>query len=298
MAVIDLDDTLLSPDKQISESNLEALDTLRNNSFEIIIASGRHHDNIIRFEDRIGRQGWVISSNGAVVRHAQTFAMLQELTLTPRHVLEICRFGAERGLTIIAYHRDGVFAEKDSEWTHHYARNAGWQPRRGDLSVLAMTGLQKLLLSHSAKRIDTIQPEAEQKFGSEMYVVRTDNEILELAAPGTNKALGAQAVARMLGIDSQNVVAFGDGNNDVELLSWAGLSVAMNHGRESARQAAKFVSPPGSPGTAFARAVQAILPQETNVRGMRSKLTSRVDAIAKEHAPIARLGSPQDSRTF
>jgi hydroxymethylpyrimidine pyrophosphatase-like HAD family hydrolase len=94
---------------------------------------------------------------------------------------------------------------------------------------------------------------------SKLYVVRTDDEILELAAPETNKAFGAQAVARMLGIDSKNVAAFGDGNNDVKLLSWAGLSVAMDHGRESARQAAKFVSPPGSPGTAFARAVYSVI---------------------------------------
>ncbi len=259
MAVIDLDDTLLSPDKQISPSNLEALAELRNSRFEIIIASGRHHENIVGFEDRIGRQGWVISSNGAVVRHAQTSAMLRELTLASSQVLEIGRYGAERDLTLIGYHRDGVFAEQDSEWTRRYAQNAGWQPRRGDLSVLATTGLQKLLLSHSALRIDAIQPEAEQKFGSAMYVVRTADEILELAAPETNKALGAQAVARMLGIDSQNVIAFGDGNNDVELLSWAGLSVAMNHGRESARRAAKLISPPGSPETAFARAVKAVL---------------------------------------
>ena len=91
MAVIDLDDTLLSPDKQISQSNLEALDALRTNSFEIIIASGRHHENIVGFEDRIGLQGWVISSNGAVVRHAQTAAILRELTMTLGQALDVYR---------------------------------------------------------------------------------------------------------------------------------------------------------------------------------------------------------------
>jgi Cof subfamily protein (haloacid dehalogenase superfamily) len=259
MAVIDLDDTLLSPEKDITQANLEALKALRENGFEIIIASGRHHDNIMRFQDRIGRQGWVISSNGAVVRHAETSAMLHELTLTFCQALEVCRYGLERDLTVIGYHRDGAFAEEDSEWTLRYALGAGWQPRRGKLDDLAATGLQKLLLIHSRERIDTIQPEAKRRFGSEMYVVRTDNEILEIAAPATNKAVGAQAVAKALGIDRRNVIAFGDGNNDVELLKWAGLSVAMDHGRESARKAAKLVSPPGSQGTAFARAVQAVL---------------------------------------
>lgn len=259
MAVIDLDDTLLSPEKSISEANLEALQALREKGFEIIIASGRHHENILRFQDRIGQQGWVISSNGAVVRHAGTSAMLHELTLTLGEALRVCRYGAERDLTVVGYHRDGAFAEQDSEWTLRYALGAGWQPRRGRLGDLAATGLQKLLLIHSPQTIDSIQPEVEREFGSQMYVVRTENEILEVAAAATNKAAGAQAVASALGIESQNVIAFGDGNNDVELLQWAGLSVAMHHGRERARQAAKLISPPGSQGTAFARAVQAVL---------------------------------------
>ena len=72
------------------------------------------------------------------------------------------------------------------------------------------------------ERIDEIQPEAEERFGPEMYVVRTADEILEIAAPKTNKALGAQAVAGRLGIHSEDVIAFGDGNNDVELLSVGG----------------------------------------------------------------------------
>jgi Cof subfamily protein (haloacid dehalogenase superfamily) len=259
MAVIDLDDTLLSPDKEISQANLEALQALRAHFFEIVIASGRHHKSILGFEDRIGKQGWVISSNGAVVRHAQTSAMLHELMLTQGQFANVHRYGAEKELTIIGYHTDGIFAEEVSKWTQLYAENSGWQPSRGNLSLLARTGLQKLLLIHSPKRIDEIQLEAEQRFASEMYVVRTADEILEIAAPGTNKARGAQAVAGALGIDSRNVVAFGDGNNDVELLGWAGLSVAMDHGRQSARRAAKLISAPGSPETAFARAVKAVL---------------------------------------
>lgn len=259
MAVIDLDDTLLSAEKQITPANLAALATLRQNGFEIVIASGRHHENIMSYQDRIGQQRWVISSNGAVVRHAQTSAMLQELTLTLEQALDVCRYGVERDLSLIGYHRNGAFIERDTEWTLRYAQSSGWQPKRGGLAYLAVTGFQKVLLTQAPDRIDVIQPEAERLFGSDMYVVRTADEILEIAAPETNKAFGAQTVARALGIHSRNVVAFGDGNNDVELLMWAGSSVAMAHGREKARKAAKMISSPGSHGTAFARAVQAVL---------------------------------------
>ena len=84
-----------------------------------------------------------------------------------------------------------------------YALGAGWHPKRGKLDDLAATGLQKLLLIHAPETIDNIQVDVERRFGSEMYVVRTENEILEVAAPDINKAIGAQAVAKMLGIASQ-----------------------------------------------------------------------------------------------
>ena len=137
MAVIDLDDTLLSPDKSISSANLQALRTLRENGFEIIIGSGRHHENIVRFEDRIGRQGWVISSNGAVVRHARTSVLLHERTLTLQQALDVCRYGAERDLTVVGYHRHGAFTDQNSEWTLRYALGAGWHRRRGNQNELA-----------------------------------------------------------------------------------------------------------------------------------------------------------------
>ena len=76
-----------------------------------------------------------------------------------------------------------------------------------------------------------------------------------------NKAVGAQALVRKLEISPEETLAFGDGNNDVELLRWAGVSVAMDHGRETARRAARFVSPPGPPESAFARAVDLTLAQ-------------------------------------
>jgi hydroxymethylpyrimidine pyrophosphatase-like HAD family hydrolase len=83
----------------------------------------------------------------------------------------------------------------------------------------------------------------------------TNPELLEFFSPAANKAIGAQTLVRKLGISTEETLAFGDGNNDVELLRWAGLSVAMNHGRQSAREAARLISPPGPPESAFARAV-------------------------------------------
>ena len=67
------------------------------------------------------------------------------------------------------------------------------------------------------------------------------------------------AVASRYGIMPEQVMAFGDGNNDVSMLAWAGLGIAMDNGRPAAKAAAKRVSPPGKPETALARAVASIV---------------------------------------
>jgi Cof subfamily protein (haloacid dehalogenase superfamily) len=258
LAFIDLDDTLLGPDKTISPDNLAALTRLRDAGVEIVVASGRHHKNITSI-NAIGQQGWVLSSHGSVVRHQQTGEILLEMTMNPDLAHELCHRARELGMSVIAYQREGAYIEEHSSWTDLYARQAGWEPQQQDFDHLDRNGFQKVIWSEEPNLIDEIAPAMMKELSDRLYVVETNPELLEFVALSSNKAVGAQALTRKLGIPAEQTLAFGDGNNDVELLKWAGLSVAMSHGRESARKAARFVSPAGPPESAFARAVDLAL---------------------------------------
>ncbi|WP_437654838.1 HAD family hydrolase [Sorangium sp. So ce1182] len=261
LAIVDLDDTLLGPDKKVSPGNQQALRRLRTSGFDIVIASGRHHLNILRYKDHVGSMSWTISSQGAVVRHAGTDELLREFTLTEAEVLTLCEIGRSAGLSLIVYHHEGVFTERESEWTRLYASRTGWRPKVADLTRLAASGVQKVLLSESAATIARLFPEMKRAYDGRLYVVVTEPESLEFTSLQANKALAARSLASKLAVERRDTIAFGDGNNDVELLTWAGFSVAMAHGRASARQAASKVSPEGPPETAFSRAVDLALGQ-------------------------------------
>jgi hypothetical protein len=92
-----------------------------------------------------------------------------------------------------------------------------------------------------------------------MVVTVTDDWFLEFASTGATKAAGVAAIAARYGIEQAEVLAFGDGNNDAALLAWAGLGVAMSHGRPAALAVAKMVAPAGDPESGLARAVEAVL---------------------------------------
>jgi hydroxymethylpyrimidine pyrophosphatase-like HAD family hydrolase len=96
-------------------------------------------------------------------------------------------------------------------------------------------------------------------YSEKVDVLATEKENLEFMPRGISKATALAKVAAEYGVRQEEVLAFGDGENDVAMLTWAGLGVAMAHGNEAAIKAAKRVSPPGSPASAFARAVDALL---------------------------------------
>lgn len=259
LAVIDLDDTLLGPDKQISPENRDALQLLRSAGIQVVIASGRHHRDIIMYESEIGIEGWVISSQGAVVQHSQSGDLLYELTISPDLARELQFRGQQLELDMIAYHRTGVFKEIDSEWSRLQGVHTGETMHRVDFDSLADTGLQKMIWIGEPDRIEELRAVIEKEYRGRLYVVKTEDDGLEFLHPESNKVRGARVVAANMGIAPEQVIAFGDGTNDIQLLQWAGMSVAMNHGRDAAKKAARLVSPPGPPESAMARGVRAAL---------------------------------------
>jgi hypothetical protein len=257
LAVFDMDDTLLGPDRALSAENAAALRRLRDAGVEVVIASGRHASNITQFEHELGFQGWIISAGGAVVSHTETGEVLYELDVPHDLGLQLFERGRELDLSILGYHRTGIFCDAPSEWIDLYTRRTHQVPV-ANIRELIATGLQKLIWTAHRDRIAELLPELQREFRDRLYVVNTEHEMLEFLHPQTNKALATQALAAKLGIACEEVLAFGDGNNDVPLLEWAGMSVAMAHGRDTAKATAKKISPPGPAATAVARALEQL----------------------------------------
>jgi len=254
MAVFDMDGTLLGPDHKISAENRDALHRLRDAGVELVIASGRFQANIAEFEARLGFSGWIISSGGAVVSHGGTGEIIHEITVPQDLALELFHRAREAGISLIGYHNTGIFCDAQTEWTRLYNRRTGQVPI-ADIPALIATGLQKLIWTTSAARIAELTPAMQQEYRGRLYAVNTEPETLEFLSPRVNKALALEVLATRLNISREQVIAFGDGNNDIPLLEWAGMSVAMAHGQVAARHAAKKVSPPGDPATAVARSL-------------------------------------------
>ena len=260
LAAIDLDGTLLGPDKQIGPENAAAVQRLRDNGVIVIIASGRRHQNSVRFQRELGLTGPIIACQGGLIRDGESGNVV-EAHFLPQSVTRQIISEAERNeIQTIYYHLDHLYvAERHNRWVDLYETRVGERAEiLPDLQQLDGRRALKLVWYGDPVVLAKIRPEMSANYSDKADVLSTERENLEFMPRGISKATALAKVATECGVRQEEVLAFGDGENDVAMLAWAGLGVAMGHGNQAAIKVAKRVSPPGPPGSAFARAVDTL----------------------------------------
>ncbi len=264
LAAVDLDDTLLGPDKQIGAANARAVQRLRDAGVHVVLASGRRHENMFRFHTQLGLEGPIVSCNGALTKNAETNEIYWEKRVPAELAQEIVTEGDRLNITQNYYHDNGgLYVREENGWTELYqSRTDSIVTVAGDLHNFDGTSPLKIIWIDAPETISALYETFAARFKGQLYVTTTDPEYLEFMALGVNKAVGLQAVAERMGIAPSEVIAFGDGNNDVPMLEWAGLGIAMAHARPSAQKVARWTAAPGDPESSFARAVEQLLAQK------------------------------------
>ena len=220
LAAIDLDGTLIRSDGTISDRTKRAI---RATKLDIVIVTARGPATIHELAAELGARGRAICSNGALVVDLETRAIVRERRLETEVALRLVHELRERlpGIRFAVEHEGFAHEPGFSAW--------GWTPppetRVADVVELLADPATKLILRHADHDTVAIQDLARELVGEELTVVASGSEAVEVTAAGVNKAT---AVAE-LGYAPVEVVAFGDYPNDIPLLTWAGLGVAMGN---------------------------------------------------------------------
>jgi Cof subfamily protein (haloacid dehalogenase superfamily) len=259
LAAIDIDDTLVGPDKTIGRENRRAVKKLQNLGCRVILASGRRHANMLPYCEELGLDDYIVSCQGARVEHPRTGQVLRRASLAPADTSSLVSEGLDRGHTVLLWLAEGVFAQAETRWVDVYRGESGNDTVAvADLRTLSDRPTEKVVWAADPALIAEAYADLGERYEGRLSVTVTSDWYLEVTALQAHKADGVAAVAASAGIAREAVLAFGDGHNDVSLLSWAGLGVAMPHGRASARAAARVVGTDGDPESALARAVDLV----------------------------------------
>ena len=107
-------------------------------------------------------------------------------------------------------------------------------------------------------RLDALRPRLEARFGERLFIAKSLPYFLELASPAISKGSGLAFVAEQLGFAAERTIAFGDGENDLELLEWAGFGVAVANAHDELKVGADWICP-SAEEEGVAQVVEAVL---------------------------------------
>jgi Cof subfamily protein (haloacid dehalogenase superfamily) len=261
LAAMDLDGTLLGPDHTISAANALAVRRLQAAGAQVVLASGRHYDSMHKYVAALPGVQWVVSCQGGEVSDAARTTILSRQFMQPAEVAELTEAGRKRGFSTVAYMVEGVFTDSSSDFEmDFYAELTGHRPVVLSRSELLARGIFKVIwMGEPADLLRVTPAEATPPQMQTVQAVRTNSRFLEFMPANVSKGSALATLAAHLGIQPAEAVAFGDGENDIPMFAWAGMSVAMPQGWPLARARAKRVAPEGPPETALARGVDLIL---------------------------------------
>lgn len=260
LAAIDIDDTLVGPDRKISAANREAIAKLRGLGATVVLASGRSHANMAPFHAELGLDTPLVSANGALVREVASGDVWAQHGMPAPLVPELIEEGRRRGLSVLLYGLPGVYVDRRTAFTEYdQSRNDDAQIVVQDLCVVPVDGVHKVIWMAEPATITSLTQELTERYEARLTVTHTDPPYLEFMPPGITKATGLADVARRYDFDAREIVTFGDGNNDVAMLRWAGLGIAMNHAKPAAKAAADFTVPDTPVNESLARGIEWLI---------------------------------------
>lgn len=248
--VCDMDGTLLNSQNVISEKNELALKKLQENGVEIIIASGRTDLMVKAYIRQLGITGPVISSNGGLIRNVKTGEILYSKLIDKTVVREILSYCNRNNIDFLIYTFDRVYGNQGNPLMQKYEK------RNQNYSEDIKIPLEYLNnINEAAHNIDVLKIllvceeherilELEKYFSQNKKITAVSSAIglLDIMASDISKGNALKTLAKKMNVNLNDVIAFGDNYNDMEMLKCVGMPIAVENSVEDIKLQARYIT--------------------------------------------------------
>jgi Cof subfamily protein (haloacid dehalogenase superfamily) len=227
VVVSDLDGTLLGSDSKVDPFTASTLSQVAALGIKLVLATGRHYLDASHFRDALGIRAHLISANGARAHDPDGLRIvMRDLDPAVARALMSPEITGRRHLS--AFVDEGWLVNRPCPELDAYFQGSGFVSHVRDLASHDGEGLSKV--GYMGEKADLARLEAEilERFGGRVGITSSSDRFLEVMAPIVSKADALTEVLLRLGVPASACIAFGDGQNDIEMLSVVGRPFVMS----------------------------------------------------------------------
>ncbi len=233
-------------DGEVSERLKEAVQECHRRGVTVMLATGRMVQSAIPYWRALGLgAGPLVAYQGAVVAMMPEGRIVQKTTLPQEGALAAVRWAIDRDLLTQVYVGQELWVSREDPRALHYIEVnhiPGWV--RGPDEIMDWPEPPiKILVQDDGAVLDAVRGELEQVVAPyPIRVFKSQTDYLEIVHDAVGKAKGVAGAAQLLGVDQKQVLTIGDAENDLDMLEWAGMGVAMGQAPDVVKQAADAVT--------------------------------------------------------
>ncbi|MCL2201787.1 MAG: Cof-type HAD-IIB family hydrolase [Oscillospiraceae bacterium] len=247
MIASDMDGTLLNSSFEISERTKQAITDAVNAGVMFVPATGRAAGGTEFINDILTKDMPFIVFNGASAVMGKTKKVLFDKFLDFELAKEVFEIGYNRGLPMVVWTDKSVHTSKATQETVRYIKS--YNPDVNDdtmvissLEELGRSPVYKIFWTDTAAKISAYQDEMTTHFGGKLNCHSSLPVFLEFVSPDASKGTALDLVSKLYGIDQSEIIAVGDGFNDLSMLKYAGLGVAMGNAHDAVKSVCGHVT--------------------------------------------------------
>ena len=246
LRALDMDGTLLTPEHQISPAVKQAIHDARAQGIVVVLASGRPYIGMKKYVAELGLDipgQFCISYNGGLVQRAEDGSCVAEVTLDHNDYLKFEQLARQLGVHFQALDKTHLYTPNQdiSHYTVHEVSLTGIPLRYRAVEQMDPTlRFPKLMMVDEPARLDDAIAQMPAEITENYTLLKSAPYYLEILNKQVNKGQAVRILAEQLGFTADEVMAVGDQENDLAMLSYAGYGVAMGNAIDSVKQQARY----------------------------------------------------------
>ena len=242
LIVLDLDGTLTNSKKEISSRNRETLIRIQEQGIRLVLASGRPTYGIVPLANELRMNefgGFILSYNGGEIINWESKEMMYENVLPNEVVPVLYECARTNHLSILTYDGAEIVTENSLDpyvQKEAFLNKMAIRETNDFLTDITLPVAKCLIVG------DAVESELCIRLQGKINVFRSEPYFLELVPQGIDKALSLSVLLENIGMTREEVIAIGDGYNDLSMIKFAGMGVAMGNAQEPVKKAADYIT--------------------------------------------------------
>lgn len=243
LIAVDIDGTLLNSQGDITEKTVNAIQRVVEKGVLFTICTGRPIQGVERFNRILNLDAPFITYNGAMIVMGKSKEILYEQGLSPEDARSIIHWGKKLKTTIMVWSNNQLYASELNERAHDYKKLSTVEPiLLENEEAIIQKGITKILWYDDIDKIDYFQSVLKDQLGDGVNYCTSKPTFLEFFDKKVSKAIAMEKLGEHFGISSEEMIAIGDGFNDLPMIEYAGLGVAMGNAPDLIKEKANFVT--------------------------------------------------------